>query len=183
MPAPTDDRASLAPGSLPSGISAPDDLGRVTRLAAYGVIRRGDAVLLCRISPAYPAAGMWTLPGGGIEFGEAPDLAVVREVEEETGLTGRITGEPRILSHTGVWPARPGRDRPVAYHHVRFVYPMEVVGGSERMEIDGSTDACGWFTPQQLAGLPVVGLVSLTLGLPVRAGEDEVPAAEVVASS
>ena len=167
----------------PSGTSAPDDLGRVTRLAAYGVIHRGDAVLLCRISPSYPAAGLWTLPGGGIEFGETPDLAVVREVEEETGLAARITGEPKILSHTGVWPARTGRDRPIAYHHVRFVYPMEVTGGSERMEVDGSTDACGWFTREQLIDMPIVGLVSLTLGLPVREGEDEVPSAEVAAAS
>jgi 8-oxo-dGTP pyrophosphatase MutT (NUDIX family) len=183
VPRPTDDPPTTAPLPPPSGTSSPDGLGRVTRLAAYGVIRRGEAVLLCRISPAYPAAGLWTLPGGGIEFGEAPDVAVVREVEEETGLVGRITGAPRILSHSGVWPARHGRDRPIAYHHVRFVYPMEVVGGSERMEVDGSTDACGWFTREQLLDLPVVGLVSLTLDLPVRAGEDEVPVAEVAAAS
>ena len=145
----------------------------MTRLAAYGVIRRDDAVLLCRISPAYPAAGMWTLPGGGIEFGEAPDAAVIREVEEETGLAARITGEPKILSHTGVWPARRGREHPIAYHHVRFVYPMEIVGGSERIEVDGSTDACGWFTRDDVAGIPVVGLVSLALGVPIRDGEDE----------
>jgi ADP-ribose pyrophosphatase YjhB (NUDIX family) len=151
----------------------PDELGRVTRLAAYGVIRRGDAVLLCRISPSYPAAGDWTLPGGGIEFGEAPDVAAVREVEEETGLVARITGAPRILSHSGVWPARGDRRAPVRYHHVRFVYPMEVIGGSERMEVNGSTDACGWFTPEQLRDLPIVGVASLALDLPIRPGEDE----------
>lgn len=162
----------------PSGSSTPDELGRVTRLAAYGVIRRGDSVLLCRIAPAYPAAGLWTLPGGGIEFGEAPDAAVLREVEEETGLVARITGAPTILSHTGVWRRTP----PVRYHHVRFVYPMAIVGGSERVEIDGSTDACGWFTSAQLRDLPVVGLVSVALGLPVRPGEEEVEAAEVEAA-
>jgi 8-oxo-dGTP pyrophosphatase MutT (NUDIX family) len=155
-----------------SGVSATDELGRVTRLAAYGVLHRSDAVLLCRIAPAYPAAGDWTLPGGGIEFGEPPDVAVVREVEEETGLVARITGEPKIFSHTGVWPARPGRPQPVRFHHLRFVYPMEVVGGSERVEVDGSTDACGWFTREQLAGMPLVALASLTLGLPMRPGEE-----------
>jgi 8-oxo-dGTP diphosphatase len=181
VPPPPDDPAATPPLPPPSGSSAPDSLGRVTRLAAYGVIHRGDSVLLCRISPAYPAAGMWTLPGGGIEFGESPDAAVVREVEEETGLVGRITGEPKILSHTGVWPARTGREQPIAYHHVRFVYPMEVLGGSERTEVDGSTDACGWFTRLQLAELPVVGLVSLTFGLPLHPGEDEIPVDEVAA--
>jgi 8-oxo-dGTP diphosphatase len=173
MPSPTDDPAAIALPP-PSGTTAPDALGRVTRLAAYGVIRRCEAVLLCRISPAYPAAGVWTLPGGGIEFGETPDAAAVREVEEETGLVARITGEPAILSHTGTWAPTARRPTAISYHHVRFVYPMEVVGGSERMEVDGSTDACGWFTVQQIADLPVVGLVSLALGLPIREGEDEV---------
>jgi hypothetical protein len=59
---------------------------------------------------------------------------------------------------------------------------MEVVSGSERMEVDGSTDACGWFTLDQLTDLPIVGLVSLALGLPVRPGEDEVEAVEAGAS-
>jgi 8-oxo-dGTP pyrophosphatase MutT (NUDIX family) len=167
------------PLPMPSGMLAADEAGRVTRLAAYGVIRRGDAVLLCRISPAYPAAGDWTLPGGGIEFGEAPDRAALREVEEETGLVARVTGAPRILSHTGTWPARPGRARPVAYHHVRFVFPMEVVGGTERVEVGGSTDAFGWFTPSEAVELPIVGLVSLALDLPVRDGEHEVASPSV----
>jgi 8-oxo-dGTP diphosphatase len=177
VPPPTGDPPTTALPP-PSGSSAADALGRVTRLAAYGVIRRDDAVLLCRISPSYPAAGDWTLPGGGIEFGEAPHVAAVREVEEETGLVARITGAPTILSHTGIWP----REHPVRYHHVRFVYPMEIVGGSERMEVDGSTDACGWFTPDRLADMPIVGLVSLALDLPVRPGEDEVESDEEAAA-
>lgn len=32
----------------------------------------------------------WTLPGGGVESGETPHEAVVREVKEETGLDARV---------------------------------------------------------------------------------------------
>lgn len=134
----------------------------ITRLAAYGVIRLDGRVLLCRIAPGYPAVGEWTMPGGGIEFGETPRDVAVREVAEETGLLAAITGAPAILSHSGTWP-RPDGDVP--FHQVRFVYPMAVVGGEERVEVGGSTDAFGWFTPEEITALPIVGLVGLALGL------------------
>lgn len=146
-----------------------DDLPRVVRLAAYGLIRRGDEVLLCRISPGYPAVGMWTLPGGGLDFGEAPEAGVVREVEEETGLVARITGTPTILSDTGIWQRATGD---VRHHHVRFVYPMEVIGGEERVEVDGSTDAFGWFDAAGLEAIRRVSLVEVALQLRPRGDEE-----------
>jgi len=128
----------------------------LTRLAAYGVIRRDGRILLCRVAPGNVGEGLWTLPGGGLAFGESPEAAAVREVEEETGLFARITGAPTIHSDTGEWPFSAG---PVTYHTVRFVYPMEVVGGDERRELDGSTDEFAWFMPEDLASLALGDLV------------------------
>ena len=48
---------------------------RLTRLAAYGVLRRGDRVLLCRVSPGNIGEGIWTLPGGGLVASAAQDAA------------------------------------------------------------------------------------------------------------
>jgi 8-oxo-dGTP diphosphatase len=132
----------------------------VTRLAAYGVIRRDGRILLCRVAPGNIGAGLWTLPGGGLRFGESPEEAAIREVEEETGLRPRIVGEPVIHSDTGEWPFSAG---PVSFHTIRFVYPMEVVGGAERRETDGSTDDFGWLAPEQLAGLMLADLVEHVL--------------------
>ena len=40
--------------------------------------------LRCKNDFLYP--GCWTLPGGRVEEGESPELAIVREVKEELGL-------------------------------------------------------------------------------------------------
>lgn len=96
-------------------------------------------------------------------FGESPEAGAVREVEEETGLVAEITGVPVIVSDTGTWPLG---EPPIPYHQVRFVYPMCVVGGSERVEVGGSTDAFEWFLPTELSGVPIGGLVAVSLGLP-----------------
>lgn len=37
-----------------------------------------------------PQKGLWCLPGGFIELGESPESAALRELYEETGLTGQI---------------------------------------------------------------------------------------------
>src|ERR1043165_5710521 len=71
---------------------------RITRPAAYGLLWRDGKVLLCRTSPGHLGVGRWTLPGGGIVFGEAPEAGAIREVEEETGLITEITGVPVIIS-------------------------------------------------------------------------------------
>jgi 8-oxo-dGTP diphosphatase len=54
------------------------------RRRAAGVIVWDGRVLMVREREAQE---VWTLPGGGIEPGETPAQAVLREVAEETGLT------------------------------------------------------------------------------------------------
>ncbi|MET1006108.1 MAG: NUDIX domain-containing protein, partial [Propionibacteriaceae bacterium] len=55
---------------------------QVTRVSAYAVCRRSGQLLLVHQAAPGPAAGLWTLPGGGVEFGESPAAAVRREVRE-----------------------------------------------------------------------------------------------------
>ena len=60
-------------------------------LACVGVVcRRGDEVLLVRRGRE-PLKGKWSIPGGKMEFGETAKEAAVRELQEETGITARIT--------------------------------------------------------------------------------------------
>jgi len=55
------------------------------------VIFRGDEVLIIKRGKA-PFLGQWSIPGGGLEFGEKVTDAVIREVREETGLEVKLIG-------------------------------------------------------------------------------------------
>lgn len=129
--------------------------------------------MTCPSQPSVPTSP----PCSPIWACESPQTGALREVSEETGYEARITGAPLILSDTGEWPVA---DPPIPYHQVRFVYPMEIVGGEERVEVDGSTDALGWFSVRELAGIAIVPLVSLAPGLPLA--DVSTPSAEAGAA-
>lgn len=66
------------------------------KAAASFALFRGDTVLLVeRTKP--PRAGLWSLPGGHIEPGEAAAAAAVRELREETGLQAPCDGLVDVL--------------------------------------------------------------------------------------
>lgn len=52
-----------------------------------GVLLKGGKVLVVKRSESKKfLPGFWEIPGGKVDFGEAPEQAVVREMREETGL-------------------------------------------------------------------------------------------------
>ena len=62
------------------------------RVAAYVVAAdaRGRVLLTRFELPGHPGSGAWTLPGGGMEWGEQPHATALRELKEETGLSATI---------------------------------------------------------------------------------------------
>ncbi len=61
------------------------------RPSAYGIVLKGENVLL---SPQFDK-NRFDLPGGAIELGELPEIAVIREVKEETGLD---VANPKLIA-------------------------------------------------------------------------------------
>jgi len=120
-------------------------LPRRQRVAAYAVILRDDLVLLSRLSPSVTPDELWTLPGGGLDHGEDPRDAVVREVHEETGLDATVGETARIYSAHLPGVVRDGRR--VDAHALRIVYEGWVpVDAPEPhvVEVGGSTIAAAW---------------------------------------
>jgi 8-oxo-dGTP diphosphatase len=66
------------------------DRGGAT-IAAGAVVRRGDAVLLVRLTYSRQA-GRYMLPGGYVDPGETITAAVEREVLEETAVVATVEG-------------------------------------------------------------------------------------------
>jgi 8-oxo-dGTP diphosphatase len=132
--------------------------GRGQRFGAYGLVTDpAGRILLTRIAEDYPGAGLWHLPGGGTDHGELPEAALAREILEETGQHGRVTGllgtshryDPTALGPEGV---------PVDWHVVRVLFRVQVDEPTEPKVVEaagGSTAEAGWFDPGTLSELPL----------------------------
>src|SRR5690349_19725114 len=137
------------------------------RVAAYNVCLDDAArLLVCRLSAITERPGSWTLPGGGIDFGEHPEAGALRELSEETGLVGRIVELLAVDSLQRVVRAEAGVEHD--YHSVRIIYRTEIVGGALRHETDASTDRAAWCTRGELDALPLVelGRIGVELAFP-----------------
>lgn len=139
---------------------------RLQRPAAYAVIERDDTVLLTRISPLGHHAGSWTLPGGGIDHGEAPATALAREVSEECGVTCKV-GE-LLTVHDVHFAGTAPSGRLEDFHGIHLVYAATIPAQAEPLvaEQDGTTDAVAWVSRARIAAgdLVVLDLVHAALG-------------------
>jgi 8-oxo-dGTP diphosphatase len=136
------------------------------RLAAYALVRRDDAVLLTRHSSRGPRPGTWTLPGGGLDHGEAPVAAVAREVLEETGLVARVGSLLGVHDEHFTGTAPHGREED--FHGIHLVYVASVDGGEPQVQdSDGTTDAVRWVPVAEVTSgaVPVSTLVTAALAM------------------
>lgn len=103
------------------------------KVVAGTIPERDGATLLTRRS-INPGRGLWTFPGGFVDFGETVTDAAVRETLEETGLNVDLTG----LLNVYTYPGAP----------VIIVYRARVVGGT--LTTCDENDALEWVTPKQI---------------------------------
>lgn len=118
---------SSQPPHAPEHQPAPAGSGPVARRAARVLVldAAGRLLMLHGFDPAEPATRYWFTVGGGIDDGESPAAAAVRELYEETGLripVGEL-GEPVHHDVTDF-----GFDG-VRYHQEQDFFVVRVAGG------------------------------------------------------
>lgn len=86
---------------------------------------------------------LWSLPKGHIEAGETAEQAAVREVAEETGISGRIVG---TLGTIDFWFMADGRRIHKTVHH----YLLRAEGG-ELSDEDVEVAAVAWVPLDEIA--------------------------------
>ncbi len=90
------------------------------------ILLRGEEVLLIKRGRP-PAAGAWSLPGGGQELGETAEAAARRELLEETGLTA---GALTLIAHVdSIHRDEAGR---IQYHYTILDFAAHYEGGEAR---------------------------------------------------
>ncbi|HUZ10971.1 MAG TPA: NUDIX hydrolase [Acidimicrobiales bacterium] len=136
----------------------PTGARRRQRVGAYGIcVNADDQVLLTRAAPSLSVAGRWFLPGGGIDHGEDPRQALLREVTEETGLRVEAGALLGVLSDVVDLPDGSG------LHTIRIIFAVDRWSGTLRPETNGSTDDARWVPVEAALSMPVLPYVRTAL--------------------
>ena len=89
-----------------------------------------------------PSAGKWSIPGGLVDVGERLEDALLREIEEESGLRVRLLGLCGVID-------RVVREQDaVRYHYVIIDYAAESVGG--RLQAGSDAAEVRWVAVDEL---------------------------------
>lgn len=112
-----------------------DRLGPTARGALIGRLDRSGRLL-------------WSLPKGHVERGESETQTAVREVAEETGITGTVVGK---LGTIDFWFAAAGQRVHKTVHHYLLV-AADPVQGLELSDADVEVSEVAWVPLEELRG-------------------------------
>lgn len=109
---------------------------------AAAIVNRDDKLLMIKSKDT----GTWSVPSGGIETGESPEEACVRETWEETGFHVQV----KQLVHIKNVAIRD-------YDVTTYYYSCELIGGQITYhDPDDSIEEIEWKTLEELKNLPLL---------------------------
>ncbi len=120
-----------------------DGDGHILVVVAAALTDGAGQVLLQRRPAGKAMAGLWEFPGGKLETGETPEIALARELAEELDI---VVAPGDLVPLT--FASHPLADR----HLLLLLYRCTVWGGEPR-PLDA--DALLWRRPDDMADLPM----------------------------
>jgi 8-oxo-dGTP diphosphatase len=116
---------------------------KLTLVVACALVDADKRVLLAQRPPGKSLAGLWEFPGGQMEPGERPETTLIRELQEEIGIT---VAEPCLApltfaSHT--------------YESFHLLMPLYICRRWEGQAIAREGQTLAWVRPQKLRDYPM----------------------------
>lgn len=132
---------------------------RFSVLVAAIAVRDDRVLLLQRSEREKFLPGAWGVPCGKIEFGEELEDAVLREMKEESGLSGTVralVGSSRFMS----------KKDGISLHNIQLNYVVTDLEGS--VQLDASSQDYRWlgFSELRAFGLEPFMIDTIEQGLP-----------------
>ncbi|TWD57290.1 ADP-ribose pyrophosphatase YjhB (NUDIX family) [Agrobacterium vitis] len=117
------------------------------RPASSAIVHHDGRLLLVKRSKP-PAENLYAFPGGRGEEGETPEETALRELFEETGLTGT---NPRLFATYVLYPDPGGPDE---HHFSLSVFMVDVKDNPMAAEARSDASELGWYTLHDILTLP-----------------------------
>ena len=116
---------------------------KIVLVAACALVDADGRILLAQRPEGKSLAGLWEFPGGKVEPGETPEETLVRELEEELGITTRVPclAPLTFASHT--------------YETFHLLMPLYVCRRFEGIPTGREGQALKWVRPANLRDYPM----------------------------
>ncbi|HEY4252157.1 MAG TPA: bifunctional GNAT family N-acetyltransferase/(deoxy)nucleoside triphosphate pyrophosphohydrolase [Roseomonas sp.] len=116
---------------------------RILLVAACALIDSDGRVLLARRPEGKPLAGLWEFPGGKVHDGETPEVALIRELQEELGIdvTEACLAPFAFASH--------------GYEAFHLLMPLYLCRRWRGTVTGREGQALAWVRPEKLASYPM----------------------------
>ena len=116
---------------------------RILLVAACALVDADGRVLLAQRPEGKSLAGLWEFPGGKVEPGETPEETLIRELDEELGITTKIPclAPLTFASHT--------------YDDFHLLMPLYICRRFEGTAHGREGQAVKWVRPKALRDYPM----------------------------
>ena len=113
------------------------------RVVAVALVDADRRVLIAQRPEGKPLAGLWEFPGGKLEAGETPEQALIRELEEELGISTKSAclAPLSFASHS--------------YESFHLLMPLYVCRKWQGTPVAREHAALKWVRPQALRDYPM----------------------------